>query len=154
MGLTLARLPRLRGGRTIRGMTPSNTARVVEQADAHLANLLHLADALPEFAVSPAFGGSPGGDGGTVTDVLAQILAEQEALTAGATPPPSPQRGEDAGPSQHAHRPYKEMRELITERHAELSEAALAGRDDAREAVAHLGGRYEWAQSVLGQCAL
>lgn len=134
--------------------SPTTAAQIVEQADARLADLLHLADALPEFAVSPAFAGGPGGDGGTVTDVLAQILAEHEGLAVGAAPPPSSWRGEDADLSQHAHRPYKELRKLLEERHAKLCRKALTGREDTREAVAHMGRRYEWAQSVLGQCAL
>ena len=138
----------------MRGMTPSSAASAIKQADAHLANLLHLADALPEFAVSAAFGGGPGGDGGTVTDVLAQVLAEHEALAADATSPLSPHPGEGATLSQHAHRPYGELRELIEDGHAGLREAALAGDEGALEALERLGGRYEWAQSILGQCAL
>ena len=132
-------------------MAPSSAAHIVQQADAQLASLLHLADALPEFAVSPAFGGS---DGGTVTDVLAQVLAEQHALATGASTPPSPQHGEAENESQHAHRPYGELRMLVEERHAALRETAMAGDGDSVNAIEQLGGRYEWAQTVLGQCAL
>lgn len=139
-------------------MTTSGTFHTLKQADAHLANLLHLADALPEFAVSAAFGGAGEGDGGTVTDVLAQVLAEQEAiagrLAADAATPASPHLGEDAALNQHAHRPYDELRKLIEERHSSLREAALTGDNDALGAIERLTERYEWAHSVLGQCAL
>ena len=138
--------------------TSPRAQKSVQQADARLTDLLHLADALPEFAVSPAFGGAAGGDGGTVTDVMAHVLAEQEALAsrlgAGATTPLSARLGDGEALSQHAHRPYGELRDLIRERHDTLREAVIAGDDNAVDAFEQLGKRYVWAHSVLGQCAL
>lgn len=140
--------------------TSPRAQKAVQQADARLANLLHLADALPEFAVSPAFGGAAGGEGGTVTDVLAQVHAEQEAMAhwlarhgvGHASTGDEPHFAELQATGQHAHRPYKELRRLVEEGHGALCESLVA-RDELA-VLERLGGRYEWAQSVLGQCAL
>lgn len=142
--------------------TPASANDVVKQADTRLANLLRLADALPEFAVSPTYGGAAGGDGGTVTDVLAQVLAEQEELASWLEAPdqgdPSAQSGPHFGAgamlSQHAHRPYRELRERVEAGHKALCDVVLARDGQALDALRRMGERYEWAQTVLGQCAL
>src|SRR5690554_1435618 len=130
--------------------TSPSAQKAVQQADARLTDLLHLADALPDFAVSPAFSGAATDDGGTVTDVLAQIHAEQEALAerlaAGDTSPPAPHFGAGAMLSQHAHRPYGELRTLVEDAHAALREAIIMRDDDELlDVFERLGGRYEWA---------
>lgn len=155
--------------------TPASATAVVAIARARLADLLHLADALPEFAVSPAFGGGDDGYGGTVTDVLAHIH-EQHGVLLHALETKSPPRavtghlGESSAVPQLAHRPYAQLRALLEDSHQALC-AALMARDDhllfdpqgypwlegrslGQTAHAYLGQRYEWAQTVLGQCAL
>ena len=151
---------------------PTSAIAVVNTADARLADLLHLATALPEHAVTP------GARGGTVTDVLAQVYGRQPVLlgwldseTRGHTPtPPTPLFDDEALLTQHAHRPFGELRALLEASHKSLCESVGARADDglfdpqARPwlagrslgDVAHdcLGARYAWAESVLGQCAL
>lgn len=140
----------------MRGMTPSNAANLVEHVDATLAALVHLADALPDFAVSADFGGASGAEGAAVTDVLARLHGEQLALkdwlATDDTSRPSTLVGEFKEMSQQEHRPYSELRGLVQAAHGDVRDAAVS--QDNVEALELLGRRYEWAHSVLGQCAL
>ena len=159
-------------------MTPTTVTALVADADAQLADLLHHTDALPDHAVTADFAGD------RVADVLAHLhgwhllLLDWIAAEAAGGEPDFPARGYDwsrlaelnaAILTQHAHRPYGELRSLLTDSHAratatvrELDERALfdpRARDWTGEqslgSVAHecLGAHYRWGHTVLAACA-
>ncbi|MFV0632749.1 ClbS/DfsB family four-helix bundle protein [Demequina sp.] len=159
-------------------MTPSSANALIADADAQLAALLHHTDALPDHAVTAEFRGD------RVADVLSHLhgwhvlfLGWVDADAAGDSPAfPSPDYGwdrlEDLNVSlltQHAHRPYGEVRDLLVRSHSQMIEAIRELSDerlfdaDARAwlggeslgMVAHecLGNHYRWGQTVLAECA-
>ncbi|WP_159450165.1 ClbS/DfsB family four-helix bundle protein [Demequina sp. NBRC 110056] len=159
-------------------MTPTTADALIADADEQLAALLHHADALPDHAVAPEWTGE------RVADVLVHLHGWHELLlswiadeAAGVEPAfPAPGYTWDRLAelnadilSQHAHRPYAEVRALLTASHAravaavrdlddgtlfDASAHAWAGEQSLGD-VAHecLGAHYRWGESVLAACA-
>ncbi|WP_159448717.1 ClbS/DfsB family four-helix bundle protein [Demequina sp. NBRC 110053] len=158
-------------------MTPTTADALIADGDAQLAALLHHADALPDHAVLPEWSGE------RVADVLAHLhgwhllflswVARERAGVEPAFPAPGYTWDRLAELnaqmlSEHAHRPYEEVRCLLTDSHARMVEAvhelddgslfdsgahAWAG-DQSLGHVAHecLGAHYRWGESVLAEC--
>ena len=158
---------------------PTTAEALIADADAQLASLLRHADALPDHAVTEDFAGD------RVADVLAHLhgwhrlfLSWVANEAAGVEPSfPAPGYTWDRLAelnrdilAEHAHRPYAELRDLLTDSHARMIEA-VRGLDDGTlfEAGAHawtgaqslgtvahecLGAHYRWGETALGECAL